>query len=178
MLVVYFSSVTENTRRFVDKLGLPSKRIPLYRNDAPIRIDEPYVLICPTYGGGASMSHQNTRPVPKQVIRFLNDEHNRGLIRGVIAAGNSNFGTDYCLSGDIIARKCKVPYLYRFELMGTHEDVEHVRAELLDNAEALGLKPMDTAGLVDVQRKQEEQRQAASDRLAQLRARYDNRVRA
>ncbi|STD21840.1 ribonucleotide reductase stimulatory protein [Enterobacter asburiae] len=31
-------------------------------------------------------------PWPRQVIRFLNDPHNRGLIRGVIAAGNRNFG--------------------------------------------------------------------------------------
>ena len=30
--------------------------------------------------------------MPKQVIRFLNDAHNRALIRGVIAAGNTNFG--------------------------------------------------------------------------------------
>lgn len=49
MLVVYFSSATENTRRFVDKLGLPSARIPLYKNDEPLIVNEPYVLVCPTY---------------------------------------------------------------------------------------------------------------------------------
>lgn len=65
MLVVYFSSATENTRRFVDKLGLPSARIPLYKNDEPLIVNEPYVLVCPTYGGGASISHENSRPVPK-----------------------------------------------------------------------------------------------------------------
>jgi len=32
MLVVYFSSVSENTRRFVEKLDLPSVRIPLYKH--------------------------------------------------------------------------------------------------------------------------------------------------
>lgn len=141
MLVVYFSSATENTHRFVGKLGLPSVRIPLHRSDEPLVVDEPYVLVCPTYGGGATMNHENSRPVPVQVIRFLNDEHNRGLIRAVVAAGNSNFGSDFGLAGEVIAGKCAVPYVYRFELMGNPEDVRILREGLLTNAEALGLEP-------------------------------------
>ena len=82
MLVVYFSSATENTKRFVEKLGLPSQRIPLRRSDPELTVDEPYVLICPTYGGGASVSGGNSRPVPGQVIRFLNNEGNRSLNPG------------------------------------------------------------------------------------------------
>ena len=139
MLVVYFSSATENTRRFVDKLGLPSARIPLYKNDDPLIVNEPYVLVCPTYGGGASISHENSRPVPKQVIRFLNNEHNRGLIRAVISGGNSNFGADFGKAGDVISAKCKVPYVYRFELMGSDEDVKICREGLISQAAALGL---------------------------------------
>ncbi|MGK3444739.1 class Ib ribonucleoside-diphosphate reductase assembly flavoprotein NrdI, partial [Escherichia coli] len=65
--------------------------------------------------------------VPRQVIRFLNDEHNRALLRGVIASGNRNFGEAYGRAGDVIARKCGVPWLYRFELMGTQSDIENVR---------------------------------------------------
>ncbi|MGX4761332.1 class Ib ribonucleoside-diphosphate reductase assembly flavoprotein NrdI [Corynebacterium minutissimum] len=139
MLVVYFSSATENTHRFVEKLGLPSARIPLRLTDDPLIVNEPYVLVCPTYGGGASISRQNTRPVPKQVIRFLNNEHNRSFIRAVVAGGNSNFGTDFGKAGDVIAAKCKVPYVYRFELLGTEEDVTICREGLLANAAALGL---------------------------------------
>ncbi|PFG39720.1 protein involved in ribonucleotide reduction [Georgenia soli] len=123
--IVYFSSVTNNTHRFVEKLGLPADRIPVRPGDPFLRADEEYVLVLPTYGGGNGRG-----AVPKQVIRFLNDEHNRSLIRGVIAAGNLNFGAGYCLAGDIIAAKCKVPYLYRFELMGTTEDVTRVREGL------------------------------------------------
>lgn len=141
MLIVYFSSVTENTRRFVDKLGLPSMRIPIRRSEEPLTVNEPYVLITPTYGGGVSMTGQNSRPVPKQVIRFLNDEHNRSFIRAVVAGGNTNFGEDYCLAGDVISAKCKVPYVYRFELMGTDRDVRVLRDGLLSNAERLGLDP-------------------------------------
>ncbi len=70
--------------------------------------------------------------VPKQVIKFLNHEPNRKLIRGVISAGNTNFGTAYCLAGEIIARKCKVPHMYKFELLGTPDDVRRVKQGLED----------------------------------------------
>ena len=123
--LVYFSSVSGNTHRFVEKLGCPAHRIPLHSRDEPLVADEPYVLVIPTYGGGPE-----TKAVPKQVIRFLNDEHNRSLCRGVIAAGNTNFGEAYGIAGDIIAAKCRVPLLYRFELMGTSEDTATVREGL------------------------------------------------
>jgi len=34
------------------------------------------------------------------------------------------------MAGDIIAAKCQVPHLYRFELMGTPEDVQRVNQGL------------------------------------------------
>ena len=48
------------------------------------------------------------------------------LIRGVISAGNTNFGEHFCLAGEIISRKCHVPHLYRLEVFGTPEDVDRV----------------------------------------------------
>lgn len=123
--IVYFSSATENTKRFVEKLGMPAYRIPLRPTEEPLRVDEEYVLIVPTYGGGSIKG-----AVPKQVIKFLNDEHNRSLIRGVISSGNTNFGTAYCIAGDIISAKCKVPHMYKFELLGTAQDVEKVKEGL------------------------------------------------
>ncbi|EME63151.1 MULTISPECIES: class Ib ribonucleoside-diphosphate reductase assembly flavoprotein NrdI [Rhodococcus] len=128
--LVYFSSASENTHRFVRRLGLPATRIPLHDRDGAFAVHEPYVLILPTYGGGTTATGRDTNFVPKQVIRFLNNPHNRALIRGVIAAGNTNFGESYCYAGDVVSQKCKVPYLYRFELMGTAEDVERVREGL------------------------------------------------
>lgn len=123
--LVYFSSVSDNTHRFVQKLGLPANRIPIYIKEEPLVATEPYVLVLPTYGGGP-----DTKAVPKQVIRFLNDERNRTLIRGVIAGGNTNFGETYGLAGDIIARKLNVPVLYKFELFGTPDDVRIVQEGL------------------------------------------------
>lgn len=120
-LIVYFSSSSENTHRFVQRLGLPAVRIPLNERER-IQVDEPYILIVPSYGGGGTAG-----AVPRQAIRFLNDPNNRQLIRGVIAAGNRNFGDAYGRAGDVVAQKCSVPYLYRFELMGTPQDVDNVR---------------------------------------------------
>ncbi len=123
--MVYFSSVTENTKRFVDRLGLPSHRIPLRKGDEFLMMQEDYVLVIPTYGGG---NHRGA--VPKQVIKFLNEPQNRSHCRGVISSGNTNFGTAYCLAGDIVAQKVGVPHLYRFELLGTQEDVLRVQEGL------------------------------------------------
>jgi len=124
-LLVYFSSVSGNTARFIEKLGMPAVRIPLHPTDPPLVVDEPFVLVTPTYGGGQGRGEEKGA-VPKQVIRFLNDERNRNLIRGVISAGNTNFGAAYCLAGEVISRKCTVPHLYRLELFGTPEDVDRV----------------------------------------------------
>ncbi|MCI1675872.1 MAG: class Ib ribonucleoside-diphosphate reductase assembly flavoprotein NrdI [Ancrocorticia sp.] len=123
--IVYFSSTTNNTKRFVEKLGYPAQRIPLHMADEPLRVDQEYVLVVPTYGGGNLKG-----AVPKQVIKFLNDEHNRSLIRGVISGGNTNFGKAYCIAGDVISAKCHVPHMYRFELLGTPQDAAKVREGL------------------------------------------------
>lgn len=133
--LVYFSSKSGNTHRFVTRLGMRSLRIPIGTDPLPDP-DHPFVLVCPTYadgeGGGA---------VPKQVIRFLNDPAKRAGIVGVIGAGNRNFGATYALAGRIIAQKCNVPLLYSFELAGTDTDIARVRAGL----EKLGRNQCSTA---------------------------------
>lgn len=129
--LVYFSSASENTARFVagcrlQDEGINVYRIPLKVVDEPLNVREPYVIMVPTYGGGVVK-----KAVPVQVKRFLNDPANRAWIRGVIASGNTNFGEAYCAAGDIIAAKCGVPFLYRYELMGTPEDTAAVRDGLV-----------------------------------------------
>lgn len=61
--LVYFSSSSENTQRFIERLGSPV-RIPLNERER-IQVDEPYILIVPSYGGGGTAG-----AVPRQVIRF------------------------------------------------------------------------------------------------------------
>ena len=128
--IVYFSSASENTSRFIascsmDEAGLDIFRIPLRPSEPTLNVREPYVLVVPTYGGG-----DIRKAVPPQVKRFLNDPANRAWIRGVIASGNTNFGDAFCAAGDVVAAKCHVPLLYRFELLGTGEDTAKVRVGL------------------------------------------------
>ena len=119
--IVYFSSRSGNTAKFVGRLGMDALRIPVSRAEPMPRPDRPYVLISPTYADG-----EGKGAVHPQIIRFLNDPARRALIRGVIAGGNRNFGQFYAAAGSIIARKCAVPLLYRFELAGTDDDIARV----------------------------------------------------
>lgn len=122
--IVYFS-VSENTHRFVMKVGAPAHRIPTRPGEPPLRVTDPFVLVLPSYGGG-----HDRGAVPRQVIRFLNDPDNRALLRGVVAGGNTDFGAAWGRAGDIVAAKCQVPLLHRFELAGTDDDVAAVRKGL------------------------------------------------
>lgn len=120
-MIVYFSSVSEFTHRFVQKLGLTATRIPLNSSEAELlSVPEPYLLVTPTYGA-------NGRDfVPRQVVKFLNTAESRIGCRGVVASGNTNFGTEFGLAGAIISGKLNVPLIHTFELAGMPEDVDAV----------------------------------------------------
>ncbi|PST90276.1 class Ib ribonucleoside-diphosphate reductase assembly flavoprotein NrdI [Photobacterium jeanii] len=121
-MIVYYSSSSGNTHRFVEQLQMPAIRLP----EPPVGelsiINQPFILICPTYADGKGIG-----AVPKAVIHAINNTKVRQQIRGVIASGNRNFGHLFAQAGDIIASKCHVPILYRFELSGTASDVATVR---------------------------------------------------
>ncbi|GAB3064574.1 class Ib ribonucleoside-diphosphate reductase assembly flavoprotein NrdI [Sediminivirga luteola] len=128
MTVVYYSSSSNYTHAFAQKLraaGQHCVRLPLLTKDDTLLMEEPFVLITPTYGAGPRRG-----AVPKQVIKFLNVPQNRELLCGVIGAGNTNFGETYCQAAHIVAQKCQVPLLYRFELLGLPEDVRNVNEGL------------------------------------------------
>lgn len=120
--IAYFSSLSGNTKCFVEKLGIKADQIPLSPKKPALVMDEPYVLFTPTYA-----ADDGSGAVPKQVIRFLNDPENRKHLLGVIAGGNKSFGIYYGHAGTVISKKCKVPLLYRFELRGTPRDVKLVQ---------------------------------------------------
>lgn len=121
--LAFWSSATGNTANFVGRLGLPAQRIP--NSGDPILMTEPFVLIHPTFADG-----EGRGAVPKPVIRFLNVEQNRTLLRGVIGAGNRNFGEFFARGAKVSAAKCGVPLLYRFELAGDERDIGRVREGL------------------------------------------------
>lgn len=121
-MIVYFSNVSGYTKRFINKLDLPNVAIPIYKREPTPTINEPAILVCPSYGTG-----DINKAVPHRVKEFLNIKENRDNIVGIIATGNRTFGKDYLLAGRILKSKLKVPILYSFELSGLPEDVERVR---------------------------------------------------
>ncbi|QQC49537.1 class Ib ribonucleoside-diphosphate reductase assembly flavoprotein NrdI [Streptococcus dysgalactiae] len=123
LIIVYFSSKSNNTHRFVQKLGLPAQRISI--DDSPVEVGVDYLLIVPTYAAGGSDAKG---AVPKQVIHFLNNPTNHKHCKGVISSGNTNFGDTFAIAGPIISQKLQVPLLHQFELLGTTTDVKKVQA--------------------------------------------------
>lgn len=112
-MIVYHSSASRNTERFVARLGLPAQRVDAVPHSK-------FILITPTYADA-----YGKHAVPKPVIHFLNQH--RGLMCGVIGTGNRSFGPTFALGGIIIAAKCGVPLLHRMELAGTEADDEIVK---------------------------------------------------
>lgn len=106
IFLVYFSSISNNTHRFIEKLGFKNQRIPI-DIDSQIEVNQDYVLFCPTYSGGKG---ETSGSVPKPVIKFLNNEQNRKFCKGVIASGNTNFGDTYALAGRFCQKNWMSPF--------------------------------------------------------------------
>ena len=124
--IVYFSNYSGNTKRFVEKLNDSSAvRIPIDWDHSGITVDQPYVLLVPTYGGG-----EGRAAIPRQVRLFLNIKENRKLLRGVVGFGNTNFGEHFCKAADLISAKTGVPVIARVEIFGTDDDVNKVKERL------------------------------------------------
>ena len=124
--IVYFSNYSGNTKKFVEKLGEDEAiRIPISGTGRGITVDQPYVLLVPTYGGG-----EGRAAIPRQVRSFLNVKENRNLLRGVVGFGNTNFGEHFCKAADLISAKTGVPVIARVEIFGTDDDVNTVKERL------------------------------------------------
>lgn len=128
MFIIYFSNITRNTERFVEKMQPEtSYRIPLkISNENLITVNTPYVLITPTYGDS-----ERKGAVPKQVKKFLTHNNNYEKMVAVVSAGNRNFGAEYGIAGEIISKKFHIPHLHKFELSGEQEDVEKTKNMIL-----------------------------------------------
>ena len=110
----------------MEKLNGANSRIPIDTNESgDLVVCSEYVLFVPTYGGGSEKS-----AIPRQVRRFLNNQQNRDLLRGVVGFGNTNFGEHFCKAADIISRKTGVPVIARVEIFGTQDDVIKVKERM------------------------------------------------
>lgn len=113
--MIVFTSRTGNNRDIVSKIS----GIKILELNEQLVVTEPYFLLTYTDGLGE---------VPNKVWHFLHhDVSNVTNLRGVIASGNTNFGTDmFCKSADIISEKYNVPIIRKIELRGFYEDIKAI----------------------------------------------------
>lgn len=126
--IIYFSSITENTKHFIDRLPFESERLPLLTKELTLDAKDYFVLATPTYGGG-----RDEALIPKQVLKFLSVKENREFCVGIIGGGNRLFGAHYASASDMLSSRLGVPVLARFEIRGMLSDVEHVTSGLNAN---------------------------------------------
>lgn len=114
MKIVYLS-IVGNTRRFVEKLELPSLEL----SDITVytKVNEPFIVIAPTYEIEAT-----------DIINdFLEYEDNLSYCRGVIGGGNRNFNDLFCFTAEDLSLDYDIPLLHRFEFQGSDNDVKKVK---------------------------------------------------
>lgn len=108
--MIAYTSRTGNVRYIISKLNLPSIEI---KEDT--LLDKMYILLTFTDGLGN---------IPPLVEAFL--ERNHELCQGVIASGNTNFGTNFCGSADKISEQYGIPIIHKIDLRGTPKDYTYV----------------------------------------------------
>ncbi|WP_119326602.1 class Ib ribonucleoside-diphosphate reductase assembly flavoprotein NrdI [Companilactobacillus musae] len=114
MKLAYYS-ITGQTKRFVNKLGIDGYEItdadPFYK------MGRPFILIVPSYDDD----------MMDPVIDFLQYEDNAQNCLGVAGGGNRNFNTLYNHTAKDIAAGLNVPVVFQFEFNGTQKDVENFK---------------------------------------------------
>ena len=108
---VVFLSLTGQTRRFVQKLELPT--VEITPQNVFLTMDESYIIISPTYDMEVFEYFQD----------FIETGNNQALLKGVAGSENRNFNTSFCQTAKIISATYDVPLLHYFEFHGTQKDV-------------------------------------------------------
>lgn len=114
--VVYFSK-TGNTRRFVEKLGLPNYEV----SDLPPTTSR-LILVTPTYSNA-----DGSDAVPPEWDGFLRNPDLSSRVIGVVACGDRAFGSTFGKGGALIAARLGVPVVCYTELVGTETDRDTIQ---------------------------------------------------
>ncbi|GAQ02134.1 ribonucleotide reductase [Companilactobacillus farciminis] len=114
MNLAYYS-ITGQTKRFVDKLGIDGYEI--IDADPFYQMGRSFILIVPSYDDD----------MMDPVIDFLQYEDNAKNCVGVAGGGNRNFNTLYNHTAKDIAAALNVPVVFEFEFNGTTKDVENFK---------------------------------------------------
>jgi len=120
---VVFISLTGQTRKYVNKLGMDLVEInPI---DPFITLSEPFIIVTPTYDKEAT----------EVLNEFLETGNNQEYLKGVAGSGNRNFNDLFVFTAKDISHDYNVPMLHSFEFQGSDSDVEQLKkvVEEIDN---------------------------------------------
>ena len=115
-MFVYYDSKTGNVQRFIDKIKKEKPEWSFVKISGDMEISENGHLVTFTTNFGE---------IPDTTEKFLENENNRKCIKSVSSSGNMNWGTLFGKATDNIEEKYGIPVLMKFELSGTHVQVEY-----------------------------------------------------
>ena len=115
-MFVYYDSKTGNVQRFIDKIKKERPEWSFVKISGDMEISENGHLVTFTTNFGE---------IPDTTEKFLENENNRKCIKSVSSSGNMNWGTLFGKAADNIEEKYGIPVLMKFELSGTHVQVEY-----------------------------------------------------
>ena len=115
-MFVYYDSKTGNVQRFIDKIKKERPEWSFVKISGDMEISENGHLVTFTTNFGE---------IPDTTEKFLENENNRKCIKSVSSSGNMNWGTLFGKAADNIEEKYSIPVLMKFELSGTHVQVEY-----------------------------------------------------
>ena len=115
-MFVYYDSKTGNVQRFIDKIKKERPEWSFVKISGDMEILENGHLVTFTTNFGE---------IPNTTEKFLENENNRKYIKSVSSSGNMNWGTLFGKAADKIEETYGIPVLMKFELSGTHVQVEY-----------------------------------------------------
>ena len=115
-MFVYYDSKTGNVQRFIDKIKKEKPEWSFVKISGDMEISENGHLVTFTTNFGE---------IPDTTEKFLENKNNRKYIKSVSSSGNMNWGTLFGKAADNIEEKYGIPVLMKFELSGTHVQVEY-----------------------------------------------------
>ena len=115
-MFVYYDSKTGNVQRFIDKIKKERPEWSFVKISSDMEISEKGHLVTFTTNFGE---------IPDTTEKFLGNENNRKYIKSVSSSGNMNWGTLFGKAADKIEETYGIPVLMKFELSGTHVQVEY-----------------------------------------------------
>ena len=115
-MFVYYDSKTGNVQRFIDKIKKERPEWSFVKISRDMEILENGHLVTFTTNFGE---------IPNTTEKFLENENNRKYIKSISSSGNMNWGTLFGKAADKIEETYGIPVLMKFELSGTHVQVEY-----------------------------------------------------